>query len=258
MSASEHSVFQENAARAAERSEAAGDWRGVASARSMQAEIARAAADLVGAEEHLRAALSLYVALEDTYSAARTLTSLAGLRFAVGDYAAAAELNRQAAERVPGDTTALTGLAYAEWQAGSPADAEVTFSQVLRWESDTAPALAGRGQVRADLGNYAAALDDLDRALKFPLDRDTEADARSARALALAGLGRIAEAEAELAASSRIDPGRSRTRLRGGQIAALAGHRDEARAEIEHALQDRASLSLAEQDSASRLLTRIR
>jgi tetratricopeptide (TPR) repeat protein len=129
---------------------------------------------------------------------------------------------------------------------------------VLRWESDTAPALAGRGQVRADLGNYSAALDDLDRALKFPLDRSAEADTRSARALALAGLGRTAEAQTELAASSRIDPDRSRTRLRAARIAALAGYRDEAQAEIERALRGRPSLSPAERDSASRLLTRFR
>lgn len=196
--------------------------------------------------------------LEDSYSAARTLTSLGDLRFMAGDYTGAAELNRQAAERIPGDTKALTGLAYAEWRAGSPADAEVTFSQVLRWESDTAPALAGRGQVRADLGNYAAALDDLDRALKLSLDRDTEADTRAARALALAGLGRAAEASSELAASLRIDPDRARSRLRAGRIAALAGRDEEARAEVERALKGQSALSKAERYSANRLLTRLR
>lgn len=246
------------AASAADRYQAAGDWRGLASARELQADLAQAAGDAAGAEAHLRAALSLYIALEDSYSAARTMTSIAQLRFAAGDYAGAAELNRQAAERLPGDATALTGLAYAEWQAGSPADAEVTFSQVLRWESDTAAALAGRGQVRADLGNYAAALDDLDRALKFPLEREAEADTRSARALALAGLGRDAEARAELATAFRIDPDRARTRLRAGKMAALAGQREETRSEVERALKGHPALSRAERDSAARLLTRFR
>jgi tetratricopeptide (TPR) repeat protein len=132
----------------------------------------------------------------------------------------------------------------------------VTFSQVLRWASDTAAALAGRGQVRADLGNYGEALDDLDRALKFPMDREAEADARSARALALAGLRRADEAQDELLASFQLEPDRARTRLRAGRIAALSGHREEARAEVERALKGHPALSRSEKESASRLLLR--
>jgi tetratricopeptide (TPR) repeat protein len=141
-----------------------------ASRRIVKPDAAREAGDLVSAEEHSRAALSLYIMTEDSYSAARTLISLAEIRYLMGDYTGAIDLNTQAAERLPGDNAALTDLAYAEWRAGSAADAEVTFSQVLHWDSDIAPALAGRGQVRAELGNYASALDDLDRALKFPPD----------------------------------------------------------------------------------------
>lgn len=80
-------------------------------------------------------------------------------------------------------------------------------------------ALAGRGQVSADLGDYGAALDDLDRALRFPMDRDAEADARPARALALAGLGRADEAQDELHASFQLEPDRARTvRLTGCRV----------------------------------------
>jgi tetratricopeptide (TPR) repeat protein len=148
----------------------------------------------------------------------------------MGDYLAAAELGEQAVERMPGDTAALTVLANAEWQAGSPADAEVIFTQVLHWDADTAAALVGRGQIRADMGSYSLALDDLDRALKFLLDREAEADARSARALALAGLGRAANAHVELAESFRLLPGRSRTKGRAARIATLVGDLAELRA----------------------------
>ena len=227
MAGSLENASAQDVARAADEYTAAGDWWGLAGARRRQADLARAGGDLGHAEEYLRAALSLYVMLDDGYCAGRALTSLAEIRLAAGDYPAAAELSRQAAERMPGDTMALTGLAYAEWQAGSPADAEVTFSQALHWDADDAAALAGRGQVRADLGSSSLALDDLDRALKYPLDRESEADARSARALALAGLGRSAEAQAELAESVRLDPRRPRTRLRADRIAALAGDRRE-------------------------------
>ncbi|HET9080016.1 MAG TPA: tetratricopeptide repeat protein [Trebonia sp.] len=139
-----------------------------------------------------------------------------------------------------------------------PADAEATFGQVLRRESDAAMALVGRGQIRADLGRYDSALDDLDCALQSPLGRDIEADARSARALALAGLGRVAEARRELAASFQLDPDRPRSRLRAARMAAILGEPSEMRAEIERALSGRPSLSSVERDSANRLLDSLR
>jgi tetratricopeptide (TPR) repeat protein len=210
-------------ARLADEYEAAGDWRGLADARRRQANIARSSGDLDRAQDYLRAAWSLYIMLDDGYWATRALTSLAEIRLSMGDYVAAAELSGQAVERMPGDTGALTVLAYAEWQAGLPADAEVTFSRVLHWDADTPSALVGRGQIRADLGSYSLALDDLDRAMKFPLDREAEADAHSARALALAGLGRAPNAHAELAESLRLLPGRSRTKERANRIAILVG-----------------------------------
>jgi tetratricopeptide (TPR) repeat protein len=218
-----------DASQLADEHAAAGDWRGLADARRRQADLAQAAGDLDHAEEYLRAAWSLYIMLNDGYWATRALTSLAEIRLSMGDYVAAAELSGQAVERMPGDTTALTVLAYAEWQAGSPADAEVTFTRVLHWDADTPSALVGRGQVRADMGSNSLAIDDLDRALKFPLGREAEADARSARALALAGLGQAASARAELAESFRLLPGRSRTEGRANRIAILVGDPAEAR-----------------------------
>lgn len=218
-----------DAARVADEREAVGDWRGLADARRRQADVARSAGDLDHAEEYLRAARSLYIMVNDGYWATRALTSLAELRLSKGDYFAAAELSGQAVERMPGDTAALIILAYAEWQAGSPADAEVTFTRALHWDADMPCALVGRGQVRADMGSYSLALDDLDRALKFPLGREAEADARSARALALAGLGRAANAHADLAESFRLFPDRSRTKGRADRIAILVGDLGEER-----------------------------
>ena len=251
-------VAEQASAQAAREYKTAGDWRHAADARVLQAEIATAMGNPAGAEWHLRAALSVFMTLEDPYGAGRILTAIAELRAGAGDYAAAADLNRQAVERMPGDAAALTGLAYAQWQDGSPADAEATFGQALRWNGNTALALAGRGQIRADLGRYEYALDDLDRALRLRLARDAEADARSARAVALAGLGRVAEAERELSATFQLDPDRARTRLRAGRVAAILGHWDEVRAEIERALSGRPSLSSVERESARRIMQSIR
>jgi tetratricopeptide (TPR) repeat protein len=206
---------------------AAGDWPGVAQIRDQQAKAALQEGDLRQANSRLREALSLFVMVDDSYSTGRALADLAEVRLAQEDYLTAAELSRQAADRIPGDVRALTTLGYAEWQAGSPADAEVTFSRALHWDADAPRALAGRGQVRAQLGNFADALDDLDRALADDLPADAlapvvRADARSARALALAGLGRTAEAQDELARALALDPDRKRTLAQADRIAALA------------------------------------
>lgn len=237
---------------------AAGNWRRIGDAQVLGARIARARDDLAGAERNLREALSIYYVLEDRYAAARALSAIGELHHLAGDYTQAAELNRNAVERMPGDVTALTGLGYAQWQGGSPADAEATFGQALRWNSNAPMALAGRGQVRADLGRYDYALDDLDRALQLELTPAAEADARSARALALAGLGRVAEAEAELAIAVQLAPDRPQGRLRAGRIAAILGHLDGARAEIEQILTSRSALSPVERESARRILESLR
>jgi tetratricopeptide (TPR) repeat protein len=206
---------------------AAGDWPGVAQIRDRQAKAALREGDLGQAASQLREALSLFVMVDDGYNAGRALADLAEVRLAQGDYLAAAELSGQAVDRIPGDVQALVTLGYAEWQAGSPTDAEVTFSRALHWDADAPRALAGRGQVRAELGNFADALDDLDRVLADDLPADAlppgvRADAHSARALALAGLGRTAEARDELARALALDPGRKRTLAQADRIAALS------------------------------------
>jgi tetratricopeptide (TPR) repeat protein len=250
-------VAKKNIEKAADQYRESGSRRRLANAQVLQGNIARAAGDLDSAERHFRAALTTFFLLDDRYSAAHLLSAIAELHFIEGDYAEAADLNRQAVERMPGDVNALTGLAYAQWRAGSPADAQATFHQVLHWDPNTPLALAGRGQIRADLGQYEYALDDLDRALALQLNRDAEVDVRSARALALAGLGRVSEAEDELAMTMRIDPERPRTRLRAGRIAAILGHQEQMREELERALAGRPSLSSVEQESARRILQRL-
>jgi tetratricopeptide (TPR) repeat protein len=241
-------------AQAADQYQELGRSRRLADARVLQGDIARAAGDLAVAERHFRAALRTFFLLEDRYASARLLSTLADLHFVAGDYAEAADLSRQAVERMPGDTSALTRLGYAEWYAGSPADGEAVFDQALRWDPNTVLALAGRGQIRADLGRLEQALEDLDQALASQLSRDAEIDARSARALALVGLGRVTEAEDELATALRMDPERARTRLRAGRMAAVLGDKERMRAELERGLTADPLLPAVEQKAARRIL----
>jgi tetratricopeptide (TPR) repeat protein len=221
MTASAHDVAQMPSGESRARADV-GDWRGLADTKKREAAAAEAAGDLSRAGRYLNEALSLHLMLNDGYDAGRVLAALAEVRLAQGESLAAAELARQAVERIPGDTEALVVLGSAEWAAGSPADAEATFTQALRWDAEAPGALAGRGQVRAELGRFPEAADDLDRALRFALGRDQEADARAARAVVLAALGQAAEARTELARSREIAPGRPRTAERAERVAELA------------------------------------
>lgn len=230
------------------------DLRRFADTCVQHADAARTSGDSSSAERYFREALSMFIVLDDRYSAARALSMIANLRYLDDDYMAAADLNRQAVERMPGNVQALTGLAYAQWRSGSAADAEATFDEVLRWNSQTALALAGRGQIRADLGQYQYALEDLDQALALRLGSEAETDTRSARAVALAGLGRAAEAHEELTEILKRDPERARSRLRAGRVAAILGEQDKIRPEIELALKGRPALSSVEREAARRVL----
>jgi tetratricopeptide (TPR) repeat protein len=166
----------------------------------------------------------------------------------------AEKLYRQATDRCPGNTETLVGLGYARWHGGSPADAEATFNQALALRPGAPRALAGRGQVRIELRDYGAARTDLVRALEADLPPAEEIDARSARALALAELGRSGEADAELVIARREDPGRARTLLRAGRIAMLAGRMEHAKADLRRALWATPALAPREEAEARRLL----
>jgi tetratricopeptide (TPR) repeat protein len=223
----------------------------------LEADRARGDGDRARAEHRLRAALAAFTLLEDASATARVLASLADLRFAAGDFAAASDLGRQALERAPGDVAALTGLGYALWLSGSPADGEVLFTQALRMDGSAARALAGRGQVRSEMGDHRGALADLDEALPLELAPDDEADARSARALALAGLGRFDEADTELAMALEHASDRPRSRLRAARIAVLRDRVDQAREQFRQVARVEDPRASAEARSARRLLDRL-
>jgi tetratricopeptide (TPR) repeat protein len=216
---------------------------------------ARGAGDRAGAERSFREALSLFALLEDPPAAARMLADLADLHLMAGDYAGATALRRQAIERHPYDVEALTGLGYAQWLGGSPADAEVTLSQALKWDRCAVRALALRGQIRADLGDYRGALQDLDDALELGPHPEDERDVRSARALAMAGLGRIAEAQAQIAIDVGVAPEAPRTRLRAARIALLADRPDQAREHLR--IMQTLDPHTPETQAARKLLTRL-
>jgi tetratricopeptide (TPR) repeat protein len=239
---------------ALERHRAAKDSRGLAHTFELQGEVARVQGDLNAAERSFRSALFEFSSLGDTGAQARLLSTLGDIFDAVGDYQEAVTYHRRASDRLPASVDALTGLGYALWHKGSPADAEATFSKALDWNRNKGEALAGRGQVRVELRAYLGALADLDRAIDLGLPLSNEIDARSARAVALANMGQHADADRELRAAQSSDPGRALTRLRAGRVAAFLGQNARARDELEHALRAQPPLPPKDEKVARDLL----
>lgn len=232
----------------------ANDSRGLAYTLELQGEVARVKGDLKAAQRSFNDALYEFSLLGDAAAQARLLSALGDIFGAVGDYTKAVQYHLQANERLPANVEVLTGLGYAQWHWGSPADAEATFSKALGGNRDKGEALAGRGQVRVELRAYLGALADLDRAIALGLPLDNEIDARSARAVVLANLGKDEEANRELRAARSPDPDRPLTRLRAGRVAASLGQTERARDELEQALLAQPPLPPRDERVARQLL----
>jgi tetratricopeptide (TPR) repeat protein len=259
---------------AAEPSEV-GRRRRLGYALTLRGNIAKTEGDLLTAERYLQDALAEFSALEDRDLIARTLSALADVAFDAGNYTEAERLWRDAVELIPSFVDAMIGLGNAQWYEGSPATAEATFAQALssaQWyerpdevmplEPDryakVARASGLRGQVLAEMAEYDTALANLNPALSTVLTPEEEIDIRSARALALTGLGRYDEANRELAAARSLAPHRARTLRRAGKIAALRGERELAIEEIERALQAEPPLPPWDRADARRLRAALR
>ena len=249
---------QRYAQKAADCYRSAGDERRLAHTLMLRGDIARAEGDIDSAEENFQAALSRFTILEDRNLTARTLSALADIRILTGDYRSAVELHQLAVDKLPTDTDALIGLGYALWYGGFPADADATFSQALIWDEGAVRAYVGRGQVRAEMREYRGALADVDHALRTDLTIDYQADALSARALALAGLGRVEEAEAALAVARASDPSRTRTYFRSARISVMHDQPQAAIEDLQRALVGWPPLSSPEETTARRMLLRLR
>ncbi len=231
--------------------------RGLAHTLELQGEIARVGGDLETAERSFHSALFEFSSLGDAAAEARLLSTLGDIIGSVGDYKKAVQYHQQASDRLPASVEVLTRLGYAQWHCGSPSDAAATFSRALDWNRNEAEALAGRGQVRAELGAYPEALVDLDRAIMLGLAPSSEIDARSARAVALANVGQDEDADRELQTARSSDPGRPLTQLRAGRVAAFRGQTERARDELEHALRAQPPLPPRDVEVARELLKRL-
>jgi tetratricopeptide (TPR) repeat protein len=233
------------------------DLRRLGYALALQASISNAEDDYQRAEAYLEDALSKFTILEDRQLVTHTLSALADVSFADGSYNKAGELYRAAVDQLPTYVDAMIGLGFAEWYAGSPADAEATFALAQGQNASSSRAAGGRGQVLAELSEYDRALINLDTALQSGLPFEEEVDARSARALALSMASRPEEADQELATALRQAPDRARTHRRAGNIAAMRQQKDLAVTEFQRALEAKPPLPPWDEENARRYLARL-
>jgi tetratricopeptide (TPR) repeat protein len=235
--------------------ESADEW-GLADALAVKGSIARAAGEVDAAARDYRESLSIFNVLGDLPSTIRLYRALGEVIFAAGDYAAVTALFLEALSLIPGDAVLLTGLGYASWYQGHAADALAYLTEALDSECDNQPALIARGQVEVEVGRPERALPDLERALTL-LEQGAiadETDLRSARALAMAQLGKTADAEAELGAALSLQPQRAQTLLRAAQIRFLEEDPQAARALLQDALNATPPLSPGHAGRARSLL----
>jgi thioredoxin-like negative regulator of GroEL len=126
---------------------------------------------------------------------------------------------------------------HAAWYAGDEVMAVRHFTEVLAHDPQSPSALNARGQVLTDAGAAEAGLADLDRFLDAGPSLMAEAYARSARAFALAQVGRHDEADQEMAAALTATPDSAWALLRQARIHLLRGDREAATAFLHRALE---------------------
>jgi tetratricopeptide (TPR) repeat protein len=200
-----------------------GDARTQAEAESFLGNIALRREIPDQAERHYRRAAELFDALEDHIAVGRSLAALGGLLLDQGRYVDAVEEWQGAVRRLAGDLTAQIELARALSYSGQVGAALGVYGSVLDVAPESAEALAGRGQLLVDRGDPTAALADFDRLAALHPGRAAGPDVRSARAVALAELGRADEAADELSEALRDAPNHGTVLLQAARMARAAG-----------------------------------
>ena len=158
------------------------------------------------AKEKYHQAAALREQLGDHAGVGRLYGAIGFIHIRQGNYLKALEELQLAVTRVPSDLVMQTELATVLWRSGQSQAAAAVFGVVLSVEPESVDALAGRGQISAERGHAAAALDDLQALRRLRPHASQQPDVRSAYALALAMAGRsesaMAEANAAVAAAN--------------------------------------------------------
>ncbi|MCM3882064.1 tetratricopeptide repeat protein [Frankia sp. R82] len=232
-------VIQTGAVGTSEFAEAFRRVRTLARTVELRAQIDEAHEQLEAARGGYREAAGLYEALPDAEASGRTLAAVGRLLLQAGWYGRAIEDLQAASLRLPGDVNVQADLARALWYSGQPWAATAIYSTALGIAPGAVAALAGRGRLRAELGDDAAALEDLERLARLSPDLARTALLRAARALVLARLGRLEEAGREAAAALDAEPNSGEVLWRASGVERAHGRDSQADALLRRSLDAR-------------------
>ncbi len=145
----------------------------------------------------------------------------------------------------PGDVLAQAANV---WLLGDrPELALQAIELALQFDPDKASYLVDRGRIRAELGDHAAALSDLNRALALD---STDDDAAAFQASALRHLGRLEEAMAAVEYALDLNPGNPSARLERGILRFQMGDTAGAQADWLHTAAEHSGTPAADSAQA--------
>lgn len=229
------------------------DLRIRAEAEQLLGEAAQAHRRTDEALTHYHTAAGLFEVLQDSAAVGRVLALAGRLALAHGRHAAAVTDMRSAIARIPGDVEVQTDLARAIWHTGFPHGSVAVLNSVIAADGGFLIALRLRGEIRADMGEVAGALRDLDR-----VRRHQQPGTQAARALALAQSERFEAAEQEIADALANAPDDGPVLIRAARVRALAGDlREAARLAAAALAADTPALPPHLRETAVRLLEEI-
>ncbi len=125
------------------------------------------------------------------------------------DYDAALETAEKMLADYPGESLGYRLRARAHWDREEFVEACDDYSQALEIDGPNPECLSGRGQLRAELGEWDLALEDLNQAVDMARQSGQTlvlAYALNGRSLAWAGMGRDSESERDFAESVSLCP----------------------------------------------------
>jgi tetratricopeptide (TPR) repeat protein len=148
---------------------------------------------LASAEEHYRRAMVLFDTERNRHAVGRVMASLGRLLIEQGRLVDAVATLQGAVERLDGDARAHVDLARALRLTGQLGAALGQYNTALNVAPGDVEALVGRATVYADMGDPAAALRDLDDAVRHQPDLAERPDVAEARSRATAAQRRAPE-----------------------------------------------------------------
>jgi Flp pilus assembly protein TadD len=175
--------------------------------------------DAEQARYHYMNSAKLFEAAQYQLAVGRLLAAIGRLYLIELDATTAATTLLSALNRAPDDTVRLE-LARAFAASGEGHAAAALLESVLRSKDDrdVGEAHLLRSEIRADLGDAAGALADLER-----VARPGAPSVRATRALTMAGLGRFADADREIERALDMASDSGQVLLRAAQVQALRG-----------------------------------